>query len=220
MSSFLGGSQLTRTPFIGALVPVPGPLSNRANRPPAGSGARQRRTQSLDRSGLCGRTGGREATGVWLLQHRHGHRTSFQSSIRLLAFARVSKQEGCGGRQECVRDCRGGRRESMALRIRPPKRCPAGRRSYRHRRTTAASHSKELRCGALLRGHAARRQFEGAYTPGPRRLVRTGGRAVSGDSGWRHQGSGRRNHDGRSEHSNGTKCHWYDDPACVRPGHP
>ena len=82
--------------------PVPGRPSNRANRPPAGSGARHRRTRALDRSGLCGRAAGREATGVWLLQHRHGNRTSFQSSIRLLAFARVSEQEGCGGGQDAT----------------------------------------------------------------------------------------------------------------------
>ena len=106
---------------------VPGRLSNRANRAPAGSGARHRRTRALDGSGLCGRASGREATGVWLLQHRHGNRTSFQSGIRLLAFARVSKQEGCGGGQECHRNCGGGRRASVALRIRSPKHCPAGR---------------------------------------------------------------------------------------------
>ena len=127
MSTFLGGSDLARTPFIGVLGTVPGRLSNRANRPPAGSGARHRRTRALDRSGLRGRAAGREATGVWLLQHRHGNRTSFQSGIRLLAFARVSKQEGCGGGQECDRNCGGGRRASVALRIRSPKHCPAGR---------------------------------------------------------------------------------------------
>src|SRR6478735_6613551 len=53
--------------------------------------------EHFDRSGLRGRAAGREATGVWLLQHRHGNRASFQSRIRLLAFARVSKQEGGRG---------------------------------------------------------------------------------------------------------------------------
>jgi len=97
---------------------------------------------------------------------------------------------------------------------------PRGGEAIAHRRTTAASRSKELHRGSLLRCHAARRQFEGAYTPGPRRLVRAGGRAVSGDSGWCQQGSGRRNHDSAIEYSNGTQRHWYDAPACVRPGHP
>jgi hypothetical protein len=55
--------------------------------------------------------------------------------------------------------------------------------------------------------------------PGPEGWC-PGRTAVSGDSGWRQQGSGRRNHDGATEHSNGTECHRYDAPSCVRPGHP
>jgi hypothetical protein len=199
---------------------VPGRLSDGANRPPAGAGARHRRTRSFDRSGMCGRAGWREATGVRLLQHRHGHRTSLQPGLRLLAFARVSKQEDCGRGQEFLRTCRGGRRASVALRIRSTKPCPEGRRTYRHRRTTATSHGNELCCGALLRCDAARGQFEGPYTPGPRSLVRPCGRAVPGDSGWRHEESSRWNHDGGSEHSDGTHRHRYDDSACVRPRHP
>ena len=42
----------------------------------------------------------------------------FSQAIRLLALARVSKQEGCGRGQECDRNCGGGKRASLALRIR------------------------------------------------------------------------------------------------------
>ena len=150
-----------------------------------GSGARHRRTRALDRSGLRGRAAGREATGVWLLQRRRGNRTSLQSGIRLLAFARVSKPKGCGSGQECYWNRGGGRRARVALRIRGPKQCAAGRKIHRRRRASAASRSKQLHSGSLLRCHAARRQFQSAYTPRPRRLVRAGGRAVSGDTGWR-----------------------------------
>jgi hypothetical protein len=68
-----------------------------------------------------------EAPGVWLLQRGHGNRTSFQSGIRLLASAHVSKQEGRGGGQECDGNRGGGRRASVALGIRGPKQCATGR---------------------------------------------------------------------------------------------
>jgi len=42
-------------------------------------------------------------------------------------------------------------------------------------REPAASQGNELRCGSLLRCHAARRQFEGAYAPRPGGLVRAAG---------------------------------------------
>ena len=42
-------------------------------------------------------------------------------------------------------------------------------------------------CGSLLRRHAAGRQFESAYAPGPGRLVRARGRAVPGDSAGRQR---------------------------------
>ena len=116
---------MARTPFIGSRT-VRGRLSDRAHRPPVGSGARHRRTRPLDRSGLRGRAAGREATGVRLLQRRHGHRTSFQPDVRLLAFARVSKPEGGGGGQECDRNRGGGRRARVALRIRSPRPAPRG----------------------------------------------------------------------------------------------
>ena len=126
----------------------------------------------------------------WLLQRRHGYRTSFQSSIRLLAFAHVSRQEGCGGGQECEWNRRARRRASVALGIRRPKQCAARRRIHRRRRTSATSRSKELRSSSLLRCHATRRQFQSSYTPWSRRLVRDCGSAVLGDAGWRYQGCG------------------------------
>ena len=75
-----------------------------------------------------------------------------------------------------------------------------------------------LRCSLTLSCGPA--TVRGCIRTRARRLVRAGGRAVPGDSGWRQQGSGRRNDDGASGYSNGTKRHWYDAPACVRPGHP
>ena len=118
----------------------------------------------------------KKATGIWLLRRRR-RRTSFQSSIRRRALARISKHEGCGGGQECDRNCGGGRRASVALRIRTPNPAPACARglSHRHRRTTAASRSKCYAAGALVRCHAARLEFEGEYTPGARRLYAPAG---------------------------------------------
>ena len=55
------------------------------------------------------------------------NRTSFQPDVRLLALARVSKPEGGGGGQECDGNRGGGRRASVALRIRSPRPCSAGR---------------------------------------------------------------------------------------------
>ena len=210
---------MVRSPVVGTLVlflvasqPVPVGL-------PAGSGAGHRRTRPSDRGGLRRRAAGREAAGVRLLQRRRGPRPAFHRIIRLLAFARISKQEGCRRRQECDGDRGGRRRASVALRIWSPRPCSASRGIDCHRRTTAASRSRELRCGALVRCHAARRQFAGTHTPGSRGLVRAGGRAVPGDAGWRQQGAGRGHHDGAGEYANGVERHWYDAPARIRPGH-
>lgn len=92
---------------------------------PVGSVARHRRTRPLGRSGLRGRAAGREATGVRLLQRRHGYRTPFQQPIGLLASARVSDQEGGRRGKECERNRGGGRRASVALRIRAASPNPA-----------------------------------------------------------------------------------------------
>jgi len=46
--------------------------------------------------------------------------------------------------------------------------------------------------------------------PGPEGWYVLAGGQCSGDSGWRQQSSGRRNHDGATEYSNGTERHWYE----------
>ena len=94
-------------------------------------------------------------------------RAPFQRSIRLLAFAHVSQQEGGRGGEERDRNCGGGRRASVALRIRSPKHSAARWGGHRRRRPTAASRGNQLHRGSLLRCHAAGGQFEGASHPGP-----------------------------------------------------
>ena len=82
---------------------------------PAGAGARHGGTRPHDRSGLRGRAGGRDATGVRLLQHRYGNRTLIQPADRLLAFPDVWKPKDSRGGKECDWNCGGRRRASVAL---------------------------------------------------------------------------------------------------------
>ena len=206
-TSFIGGPRLfLLASHIGAIGHLPAQI-------PA------RRTRSPDRSRLRGRAAGREATGVWLLQRRHGHRPSFQSGIRLLAFARVSKQEGCGRGQECDRNRGGGRRASVALRIRSPKLCPARRRSDCHRRSCSFPQQRAtLRCSLTLScGPATIRGCIRTRAP-------KAGTCWRESSAWRRRlaptGLGQEGPCGGIEYSNGAERHGYDPPACVRPGHP
>ena len=118
---------MIRTPFIGALVLLQVALHTvpfghlRAQVP--GSAGHDHLTEVA----CVDVPSGQKRPGVWLLQHRRGHRIAFQSSIRLLASARVSKQEGCGGGEKCDGDCGGRRRASVALGIRSTRRCSTGR---------------------------------------------------------------------------------------------
>ena len=112
---------MASTPFPGVLVlllvaiQVAPPSPARAQVPAAAG------HESLDGSSLRGRATGREAAGVWLLQHRRGNRPSFQPGVRLLALARVSNEEGGGGGQERDGNRRRGRGASVAVRIWAPK---------------------------------------------------------------------------------------------------
>jgi len=157
---------MARTSFHRGTRTVPRRLSNRASRPPCGLKCRHRRPRSLDRSGLRGRAAGRKSDRSWLLQHRHGTGLHFsEASVywHLRTFPSRKAAEAAKSATGLVveEDGECGSPNSG------PEILPRGEVKPSPSSDQCSFRSKELRCGSLLCCDAARRQFEGAYTPGP-----------------------------------------------------
>ena len=103
--------------FIGVLMLFRSPFKSRQSascrlRCPAPPGT------ALDRSGLCGRAAGRDATGFGCFNIGTVTGLHF-SQASVYWHLRVSQQEGCGRGQEYDRTRGGGRRASVALEFGP-----------------------------------------------------------------------------------------------------